>query len=297
MATEEQVQQWIQEALNAEHEREQNAWIAAASIKLPQFWPDKTRVWFAQAEAQFETKGIMVEKTKFNHVVQMLDSKTATQAMNVIEIPDATNPYMVLKQRLTKAFTLSDSEKAARIIDMSGLGDRTPSQCLADMLQLVPQDEVADPGFLFREHFLRQLPSEVCTQLAQTTKIGTAAKTLRELADEADRYFTSTGARISAITASSASTDSRLPLIPETSTETEIFAISGRGGTAPRGSQGLAPEAEGDQGKGSEPPKPSQSVSTMDVLVTKAKSLSNCANFSQPDSQETPNPAESKRIE
>ena len=255
MATEEQVQQRIQEALNAEREREQNARIAAVSIKLPQFWPDKTRFWFAQAEAQFETKGITVEKTKFNHVVQMLDSKTATQAMDVIETPDATNPYTVLKQRLTKAFTLSDSEKAARIIDMSGLGDRTPSQCLADMLQLVPQNEAADPGFLFREHFLRQLPSEVRTQLAQTTKIGTAAKTLRELADEADRYFTSTGARISTISASSASTDSSLPLITETSTETEIFAISNRGGTAPRGSQGPGSRGRGGSRQGFRTPK------------------------------------------
>ena len=119
----------------------------------------------------------------------MLDSKTATQAIDVIETLDAANLHTVLKQRLTKAFTFSDSEKAARIIHMSGLSDRTPSQCLADMLQLVPQNEATNPGFLFREHFLRQLPSEVCTQLAQTTKIGTAAKTLRELADEADQYF------------------------------------------------------------------------------------------------------------
>ena len=151
MVTEEQVQQRIQQALEAELERELNARIAAVSIKSPQFWPDKTRLWFAQAEVQFEIKGITVEKTKFNHVVQMLDSKTATQDMDVIETPDATNPYTVLKQRLTKAFTLSDSEKATRIIDMGGLGDRTPSQCLADMLQFVPQNEATDPGFLFPE--------------------------------------------------------------------------------------------------------------------------------------------------
>ena len=62
MATEEQVQQRIQQALQAERERELNARIAAVSIKLPKFWPDKTRFWFAQAEVQFKTKGITVEK-------------------------------------------------------------------------------------------------------------------------------------------------------------------------------------------------------------------------------------------
>ena len=176
MATEAQIQERINQALQVEKEREQNAWLAAVSVKLPQFWPDKTKFWFAQAEAQFETKGITVEKTKFSYVVQMLDSKTATQAMDIIETPDPATPYTALKNRLTKVFTLSVSEKASRIIDMAGLGDRTPSQCLADMLQLVPNGE--DPGFLFREHFLRQLPNEIRTQLAQTSKIGTSAKVL-----------------------------------------------------------------------------------------------------------------------
>ena len=56
---------------------------------------------------------------------------------------------------------------------------------------------------VFRQLFLRQLPSEVRTQLAQTTKIGTKAADLRELALEADKYFASTGSRISAISEAS----------------------------------------------------------------------------------------------
>ena len=68
----------------------------------------------------------------------MLDSKTAEQAMDIIETPPATEPYTALKNRLTKAYSLTDSEKAGRILDMNGLGDRTPSQLVAHMLQLVP---------------------------------------------------------------------------------------------------------------------------------------------------------------
>ena len=80
---------------------------------------------------------------------------------------------------------------------MDGLGDRTPTQCLATMLNWVPEGE--EPGFLFREHFLRQLPAQVRTSLAQTTKTGSSREDLEELAEEADRYFRSMGARISAI--------------------------------------------------------------------------------------------------
>ena len=57
----------------------------------------------------------------------MLDSSTADQALD-IHIDPLENPYTVLKQRLTKAFAITDSEKASRIIDMDGLGDKTPSQ-------------------------------------------------------------------------------------------------------------------------------------------------------------------------
>ena len=92
---------------------------------------------------------------------------------------------------------MRDDEKADRLLEWNGLGDKTPSQCLASMLQLVPHGQ--NPGFLFRRVFLRQLPQEVRTQLAQTTKTGTMAKDLRELAVEADKYFATAGSKISAI--------------------------------------------------------------------------------------------------
>jgi heptaprenylglyceryl phosphate synthase len=76
---------------------------AAVSVKLPPFWPDKTELWFAQAEAQFTIKNITAEKTKYAYVVTMLDSQMAAQAMDIIRTPPEA-PYTALKARLTKAF-------------------------------------------------------------------------------------------------------------------------------------------------------------------------------------------------
>ena len=106
MATPEQVQQQINQALAEERERvaaERTARAAAVSVKLPQFWPEKTRFWFARAESEFEIRGITVQKTMFSHVVSMLGDKTAKQAMDIIKTPPTVNPYPVLKERLTKA--------------------------------------------------------------------------------------------------------------------------------------------------------------------------------------------------
>ena len=192
MATEERVNA-LEDKLKAAEAR-----VSAVSVKLPPFWPDKTKLWFAQAEAQFVIRGITVEETRYAHVVSMLDSKSAECAMDIIENPPPDDPYTTLKKRLTGAFAISDDEKATKLLEMDGLGDKTPSQCLSAMLMLVPDGQ--EPGFLFRKIFLRQLPEEIQTHLAQTSKVGTKAADLRELALEADKFFASTGSRITSIT-------------------------------------------------------------------------------------------------
>ena len=175
--------------------------VSAVSVKLPPFWPDKAALWFAQAEAQFLLRGITVDQTKFAHVMTMLDSTTAEYAMDIIRAPPENDAYGALKARLTGAYAISEDERAERLLNMTGIGDKTPSQCLSSMLMLVPDGQ--EPGFLFRRLFLRQLPVEVRTQLAQSTKTGNKAEDLRGLAAEADKYFASVGARISAVSEAS----------------------------------------------------------------------------------------------
>ena len=90
MATQEQVQTALEAAI-----------ALAVSVKLPPFWPDKTDIWFAQAEAQFKMKNITNEKTKYAYVVSVQDSDKATQVLDIIRAPPAEEPYKALKNRLT----------------------------------------------------------------------------------------------------------------------------------------------------------------------------------------------------
>ena len=86
--------------------------IAVVSVKLPPFWPDKAVLWFTQAKAQFLLRNIMADKTKFAHVLTMMDSKTAEHAMDITEAPPNEDAYGTLKSRLTGAYAISDPEKA-----------------------------------------------------------------------------------------------------------------------------------------------------------------------------------------
>ena len=90
MATQEQVQTALEAAI-----------ALAVSVKLPPFWPDKTDIWFAQAEAQFKMKNITNKKTKYAYVVSVQDSDKATQVLDIIRAPPAEEPYKALKNRLT----------------------------------------------------------------------------------------------------------------------------------------------------------------------------------------------------
>ena len=165
---------------------------ATVSVKLPPFWPEKARFWFTIVEANFVTGRITDEKTKFYHVVRQLNSDAAGHLMDIIENPPEAEPFKALKKRLLESFELN-REQASRIIDWPGLGDRKPSQCLEDMIQIMPSG-TTDLGILFKEHFLRLLYADVRSLQPQSRNMkASTVKSMRLLAKEADEHFKSSG--------------------------------------------------------------------------------------------------------
>lgn len=136
---------------------------AAVALKLPTFWPSQARVWFTQTEAQFHLRNIVADETKYFHVVSALDEQSASRLLSFLAHPPAQAKYDALKTRLLTAFTLTESERSARLLSMNGLGDRKPSQLMDEMLALLDQHA---PCFLFKHLFLQQLPEDVRLSLA-----------------------------------------------------------------------------------------------------------------------------------
>lgn len=139
--------------------------ISAATVKLPTFWPAQPTIWFTQAEAQFALRSINNDSTKYYHVLAALDQETAIKISDVIQSAPTTDKYNSLKKRLLQAFELQETERAEQLLFLAsaGLGDRTPSQLMEEMLQLLGTKPFC---FLCKQIFLRQLPTVVRTQLS-----------------------------------------------------------------------------------------------------------------------------------
>lgn len=155
----------------------------AVSLKLPTFWTSQPEVWFAQAEAQFNLRGITADDTKYYYVLAALDQDTATRLLDLINQPPRENKYKTLKDRLVDSFGLSKRERATRLLHFRPLGDTKPSVLMDEMLALLGDHP---PCLLFEQLFLERLPEDIRIQLVDA-KIDDH----RQLAKRADALWAS----------------------------------------------------------------------------------------------------------
>jgi len=150
----------------------------AVSVKLPPFWPEMPEFWFAQVEAEFAIKGIKTDETKYQYVMTAIDQNSAKRIMDFIKAPPVNDKYPAIKSLLIRVFSLSETQRASRLLHMPGLGDSTPSLLMDSMLNLLGDHR---PCFLFRQLFIEQMPEEIRPHLASRH-----IEDCRKLAEAAD---------------------------------------------------------------------------------------------------------------
>jgi hypothetical protein len=152
---------------------------SAVALKLPPFWAAQPRAWFTQAEAQFTLRGITQDETMYFYLVAALDQHTAERLLDVLESPPAADKYKSLKARLLGTYSLTRQQRASRLLSMSGLGDRRPSELMDEMLALLGDPP---PCLLFEELFRQQLPADV--RMAIVSADFTDPRAVAQLADQ-----------------------------------------------------------------------------------------------------------------
>ena len=137
----------------------QSSQVAAVQIKLPPFLPREPNLWFAQINSQFATCRITTSGTKFDYAVSSLFPEFATEVQDLLLHPPEETPYEVLKAELTKWTSASEQCHIQELLSAEELGNRTPSQVLRRIQQLLGNMAgMVDPTLL-RELFLQHLPS------------------------------------------------------------------------------------------------------------------------------------------
>ena len=172
--------------------------MSGVSVKLPPFWRGDPQIWFAQAEAQFATRQITREITKYSYIISVLQPEVAQEVRDLLIDPPADNQYTALKEQLIQRTTASEQRRVQMLLTEEELGDRKPSQLLRRMQQLAGGQSL-EKGIL-KQLFLQRLPPSVRLILASTSD----SLSLSDVADLADRIIEVHVPMVSAVAPSAA---------------------------------------------------------------------------------------------
>jgi hypothetical protein len=143
--------------------------------------------WFRQLEAIFTISEVTDNTLKFVHVQARLDPTILREIADFLAQPPEADKYNAIKKKLINKYADSRDHQVLQLLEKVTLGDRKPSEVLADMRRLAGTD-ISEQAL--QTMFLNKLPPSMAGILAGSseslTKIG-------ELADRIQTFSPSTG--------------------------------------------------------------------------------------------------------
>lgn len=168
---------------------------SSVDVKLPPFWTADPALWFIQVESQFAARRITADATKYHYVVSSPPPSIASEIRDLLLSPPADKVYEALKATLIRRVVPSESQRLQRLLHDASLGDRTPSQLLWHMQQLLGDKGDGLDSLLLREIFLQKIPPNVRMVLTASNE-----DDLAKLAELADKIIAVAPTSVAAIT-------------------------------------------------------------------------------------------------
>ncbi|XP_037828132.1 uncharacterized protein LOC119616058 [Lucilia sericata] len=155
--------------------------LCATSVKLPQFWTNCPDAWFIHAEMQFTTKGISLDRTKYEYIITALPQEVIITVLDIIQNPPPNNLYHNLKKVLVERHSLSETSRLEKILSDSEMGNRKPSEFYRSLSLLAGTSFSPD---ILKKLWLRKLPKSLNVALT-----GSNHNDINEMIQLADKIW------------------------------------------------------------------------------------------------------------
>lgn len=128
------------------------------NVRLPTFWRNRPKLWFAQLESEFVAYRIRSDDIRYSAVVRHLDEVTMLAVANILECPPDTGRFEALKNTLITRFSDSLEKQLRTLMSEMELGDKTPSTLLREMRALAGTPVTDD---LLKTLWMQRLPQRI----------------------------------------------------------------------------------------------------------------------------------------
>lgn len=161
----------------------QGAELAAVSVqaRLPEFWTEMPRLWFAQIESIFVPQKLG-DEAKYNLVVAKLGRDALQQVSDILAKPPECDKYKAIKERLLHVYEESAERQFQKLVGEMELGTQKPSQLLRRMRDLGRNAQISEQTL--HNLWITRLPASTRAVLTVSQD-----QTLENLANIADKIM------------------------------------------------------------------------------------------------------------
>ncbi|XP_039306761.1 uncharacterized protein LOC120358107 [Solenopsis invicta] len=150
------------------------------NAKLPQFWREEPKLWFAMLEREFAAYNVKSDAVKCAAVIRHLDTPTTKIVADIVAAPPSNDSFGDIKTALISRLAASEEAQLRQLLTGLELNDWKPSELLREMTRLAGSNIAA---CVLQTLWLQRLPKRIQELL---TVVGDMElKKLAELADKA----------------------------------------------------------------------------------------------------------------